>query len=138
MYNLSVITVHDVMVSRWRDKVISRPSSSPGSSSHNTLTSSSEFPLAPVIAPPRIRRWPVILVRPDEGILFGRPYRTHPNRPRKLLTARKRAGPFPAHRLTWRRVSHRSLDHHFSPDSTSDSSSSGSSSGSSSDTSSCS
>ncbi|GJW26244.1 reverse transcriptase domain-containing protein [Tanacetum coccineum] len=72
-----------------------------------------------------------ILVRPGEAIPFGRPYRTHPNRPRKLLTARKRVRPFPAHRLAWRRISHRSLDRHFSPDFTSDSSSSGSSSDSS-------
>ncbi|GKB68417.1 hypothetical protein Tco_0929829 [Tanacetum coccineum] len=100
---------------------------------HESLTPSSEFPLAPVVAPPGIRRRPAILVRPGEAIPFGRPYRTHPNGPRKLLTARKRVGPFPARRLAWRRVSHRSLDRHSSPDFTSDSSSSGSSSDSSSD-----
>ncbi|GKE56122.1 hypothetical protein Tco_1495307 [Tanacetum coccineum] len=54
----------------------------------------------------------------------------------KLLTARKRVGPFPPCRLTWRRISHRSSNRHSSPDFTSDSSSSGSSSDSSSDTSS--
>ncbi|GJR01021.1 putative reverse transcriptase domain-containing protein [Tanacetum coccineum] len=69
----------------------------------------------------------------DEVIPFGRPYRTHPNGPRKLLTARKRVGPFPARRLAWRRVSYHSLDRHSSPDFTSDSSSSSSSSDSSSD-----
>ncbi|GJQ93921.1 hypothetical protein Tco_0005060 [Tanacetum coccineum] len=74
-----------------------------------------------------------ILVRPGEAIPFGRPYRTHPNEPQKLLTARKRFGPFPARRLAWRRVSHRPSDRHSSPDSTLDSSSSGSSAGSSSD-----
>ncbi|GJX99673.1 hypothetical protein Tco_0356692 [Tanacetum coccineum] len=47
-----------------------------------------------------------------------------------------RVGLFPARRLVGRRVSHRSLDRHSSPDFTSDSSSSGSSSDSSSDTSS--
>ncbi|GJX68909.1 reverse transcriptase domain-containing protein [Tanacetum coccineum] len=83
--------------------------------------------------PPGIRRRPAILVRPGEAIPFGRPYRTHPNGPRKLLTARKRVGPFPARRLAWRRVSHRSSDRHSSPDFTSDSSSSSSSSDSSSD-----
>ncbi|GKD94459.1 hypothetical protein Tco_1374296 [Tanacetum coccineum] len=67
---------------------------------------------------------------------FGRPYHTHPNRPRKLLTVRKKVGPFPAHRLAWRRVSHRSSDRHSSPDFTSDLSSSGSSLDSSLDTSS--
>ncbi|GKE92531.1 hypothetical protein Tco_1573626 [Tanacetum coccineum] len=58
------------------------------------------------------------------------------NGPHKLLTARKRVGPFPARRLAWRRVSHRSSDRHSLPDFTSDSSSSGSSSDSSSDSSS--
>ncbi|GJW08777.1 putative reverse transcriptase domain-containing protein [Tanacetum coccineum] len=74
-----------------------------------------------------------ILVRPGEAIPFGGPYCTHPNGPRKLLTARKRVGPFPTHRLAWRRVSHRSSDRHSSPDFTSDSSSSSSSSDSLSD-----
>ncbi|GKD61194.1 hypothetical protein Tco_1298703 [Tanacetum coccineum] len=100
---------------------------------HESLTPSFEFPLAPVVAPPGICRRPAILVRPGEAIPFGRPYRTHPNGPRKLLTARKRVRPFPARRLAWRRVSHRSLDRHSSPDFTSDSSSSSSSSETSSD-----
>nr|GEZ02202.1 hypothetical protein [Tanacetum cinerariifolium] len=68
------LVVYDVMLSRWKDKVASRPSS----------------------------------------------------RQRTLLTIRKRAGPFPARRLAWRRVSHRSSDCHSLPDFTSDSSSSGS------------
>ncbi|GJU93640.1 hypothetical protein Tco_1318396 [Tanacetum coccineum] len=45
-----------------------------------------------------------------------------------MLTARKRVGPFPARRLAWRRVSHRTLNHHSSLDFTFDSSSSSSSS----------
>ncbi|GKG12179.1 hypothetical protein Tco_0346416, partial [Tanacetum coccineum] len=48
---------------------------------HESLTPSYEFPLAPVVAPLRIRQRLAILVRPDEVIPFGRPYRTHPNRP---------------------------------------------------------
>ncbi|GJW53595.1 hypothetical protein Tco_0097680 [Tanacetum coccineum] len=100
---------------------------------HESLAPSSEFPLAPVVAPHGIRQRPTILVRPGEAIPFGRPYPTHPNGPRKLLTARKRVGPFPARRLAWRCVSHRSSDRDSSPDFTSDSSSSGSSSNSSSD-----
>ncbi|GJX72657.1 hypothetical protein Tco_0309828 [Tanacetum coccineum] len=87
-------------VARWRSKVSSPPSSS------------YVFPIAPVTVPPEIRRRPVILIRLGEAIPFGRPYRTHLNRPRKLLTARKRVGPLPAHRLTWRHASPRSLDHH--------------------------
>nr|GEU57840.1 hypothetical protein [Tanacetum cinerariifolium] len=100
---------------------------------HESLTPSSEFPLAFVAALPGIRRRPAILIRPGEAILFGQPYRTHSNGPRKLLIARKRVGPFLARKLGWRRVSHRSLDCHSSPDFTSNSSSPGSSSDSSSD-----
>ncbi|GKE59341.1 hypothetical protein Tco_1498526 [Tanacetum coccineum] len=75
------LTVHDAMVLRWRDRLASRPSSPSGSSFHDTLAPSSEFPLAPVVAPHGIRRRPTILVRPGEAIPFGRPYRTHPNGP---------------------------------------------------------
>ncbi|GKF72252.1 hypothetical protein Tco_0208366, partial [Tanacetum coccineum] len=89
------LAVHDAMVSRWRDMVASRPSSPSGSSSHDTLALSSEF----LVAPLGIRRRLVIITRPGEAIPFGRPYRTHPNGPRKLLTAWKRVGPFPARRL---------------------------------------
>nr|GEU95869.1 reverse transcriptase domain-containing protein [Tanacetum cinerariifolium] len=59
--------------------------------------------------------------------------RTHPNGPRKLLTARKRVGPFLACRIAWRRVSHHYSDCHSLPDFTSDSSSSSLSLNSSSD-----
>ncbi|GJS12204.1 putative reverse transcriptase domain-containing protein, partial [Tanacetum coccineum] len=64
------------------------------------------------------------LVSPSgyDAILFGRPYRTHSNRPRKLLTARKRVGPISARRLAWRRVSHHSSDLQSSPNSSSSSS----------------
>ncbi|GJX48206.1 putative reverse transcriptase domain-containing protein [Tanacetum coccineum] len=72
--------------------------------------SSSEFPIAPVTAPLGIRRRSAILIRPGEAIPFGRPYRTHLNGPRKLLTTRKRVGPIPARRLASRRVSPRSSD----------------------------
>ncbi|GKB52663.1 hypothetical protein Tco_0903416, partial [Tanacetum coccineum] len=84
----------------------------PVSSSHDTLAPLSEFPLAPVIASPGIRRRPAILVRPGKAIPFGRLYRTHLNGPRKLLTTRKRVRPIPARRLAWRRVSHHSSDRH--------------------------
>ncbi|GKC56395.1 hypothetical protein Tco_1083993 [Tanacetum coccineum] len=94
----------------------------PVSSSHDTLAPLSEFPLAPVVSPPGIHRRPAIFVRPGEAIPFGRLYRTHLNRPRKLLTARKRVRPIPARRLAWRRVSHHSSDRHSSPDSSSSSS----------------
>ncbi|GJW25820.1 hypothetical protein Tco_0039631, partial [Tanacetum coccineum] len=103
---------------------------------HESFTPLSEFPLAIVVAPPGIHRRPANLVRPGEAIPFCLPYRPHPNLPRRLLTTRKRVGPFPACRLAWRRISYRSLDHHSSPYFTSDSSSSSLSLDSSSDTSS--
>ncbi|GKD14021.1 putative reverse transcriptase domain-containing protein, partial [Tanacetum coccineum] len=75
------LAVHDVMVSRWRDRVTSRPSSPSGSSSHDTFAPSSKFLVAPVIAPPRIRQRPAILIRPGKAITFGRPYHTYRNVP---------------------------------------------------------
>ncbi|GKD01985.1 hypothetical protein Tco_1172259 [Tanacetum coccineum] len=55
----------------------------------------------------------------EQAISFGRPYRTHLNEPRKLLTARKRVGPLTARRLAWRCISPRSLDHRLSSSSSS-------------------
>ncbi|GJW13456.1 hypothetical protein Tco_0017589 [Tanacetum coccineum] len=99
------------IVARWRSRVTTRPSSS------------HEFPIAPVTAPPGIRRRSATLIRPGEAIPFGRPYRTHLNGPRKLLTARKRVGPLPARRLASRHASPRSPDHHSSSSSSSSDSS---------------
>ncbi|GJV63994.1 putative reverse transcriptase domain-containing protein [Tanacetum coccineum] len=93
----------------------------PVSSSHDTLAPLSEFPLALIVAPPGIRRCSATLIRTGEAIPFGRPYRTHPNMPHKLLTARKRVRPLPAHRLAWRRISHYLSDRHSSSDSSSSS-----------------
>ncbi|GJR40171.1 reverse transcriptase domain-containing protein [Tanacetum coccineum] len=98
-------------VARWRSRVTSHPSSS------------SEFLIAPITAPPRIRRRSTILIRPREAIPIGRPYRTHLNGPRKLLTARKRVGPLPARSLGSRHALPRSSDHHSSSSSSSSDSS---------------
>nr|GEW43285.1 hypothetical protein [Tanacetum cinerariifolium] len=43
------LTVYDAMVSRWKDRVASRPSLPSGSSYHDTLAPSSELPLALVV-----------------------------------------------------------------------------------------
>nr|GEU94317.1 DNA helicase [Tanacetum cinerariifolium] len=69
---LESLTVLDAMVLRWRDRVACRPSLLSGSSSHNTLAPSSEFPLPYVVAPSMIRRWLAILIRHDEAIPFDR------------------------------------------------------------------
>ncbi|GJW24611.1 hypothetical protein Tco_0038422 [Tanacetum coccineum] len=75
---------------------------------------------------PGIRQRSATLIRPGEAIPFGRPYRTHPNGPRRVLTTRKSVRPLPSHRLALRYTSH-----HSSSGSTSDSSSGLSSSSSS-------
>ncbi|GKA54906.1 putative reverse transcriptase domain-containing protein [Tanacetum coccineum] len=77
------------------------------------------FPVAPVTALPEIRQRLTILIRPKEAIPFGRPYRTHLNGPRKLLTVRKRVGPLPARRLASRHASPSSSNHHSSSSSSS-------------------
>ncbi|GJW67344.1 hypothetical protein Tco_0121768 [Tanacetum coccineum] len=94
-------------VARWRSRVTSRPSSS------------FEFPIALVTASPGIRRRSAILIRHGEAIPFGRPYRTHLNWPRKLLTARKRVRPLPSRRLASRHASPCSSDHQSSSSSSS-------------------
>ncbi|GJY57269.1 hypothetical protein Tco_0456384 [Tanacetum coccineum] len=98
-------------IAHWRSKVTARPSSS------------HEFPIAPVTALPGIRRRSATLILLGEAIPFGRPYRTHLNGLRRLLTARKRVGPLPAHRLSSRHASPRSPDHHSSSSSSSSESS---------------
>ncbi|GKD51992.1 hypothetical protein Tco_1280968, partial [Tanacetum coccineum] len=65
-----------MIVARWRSKAASRLSSS-----------SSEFPIALVTTLPGIRRWSAILIRPEEAIPFGRPYRTHLNGPHKFSSS---------------------------------------------------
>ncbi|GKE85927.1 hypothetical protein Tco_1559669, partial [Tanacetum coccineum] len=94
-------------VARWRSRVTTRP------------LSSSEFPTTPVTAQSGIRRRSAILIWPGEAIPFGRPYLTHLNRPRKLLTTRERVGPLPDRRLAWRHVSPHFSNHHPSSSSSS-------------------
>nr|GEW34328.1 reverse transcriptase [Tanacetum cinerariifolium] len=85
-------------VAHWRSRVTTH------------LSSPSDFPIALITAPPGTHRRIAILIQPGESIPLGRPYRTRPNRPQRVMTARKRVGPLPARRLAWRRVSPRSSD----------------------------
>nr|GEV11716.1 putative reverse transcriptase domain, ribonuclease H-like domain, aspartic peptidase domain protein [Tanacetum cinerariifolium] len=100
-------TPHDAMLTRWRSTVALRLSS-PTTSIPEIPTApilpapSSEFPLAPVVAPLMIHRRRVILIRPGEDILIGRLYRTHPGGPCKALTMRNSVRPLASHRLALR------------------------------------
>ncbi|GJU42664.1 putative reverse transcriptase domain-containing protein [Tanacetum coccineum] len=67
-------------------------------------------------ASPGVRRRRVTLVSPVQPIPYGRPYRYHPNRPVHMLTARKRVGPLPTHRLAVRHSVDYSLSDHFTTD----------------------
>ncbi|GKA38470.1 putative reverse transcriptase domain-containing protein [Tanacetum coccineum] len=63
---------------------------------------SSDYPLAPVVAPPGIHQRRSILIRPGEDIPIGRLYRTHLGGPCRALTVRKLVRPLPSHRLALR------------------------------------
>ncbi|GKD46200.1 hypothetical protein Tco_1270845 [Tanacetum coccineum] len=66
----------------------------------------------------------VMVLAPGQPIPYGLPYRYHLNRPVHMMTARKRVGPLPNHRLDVRHlVDYSSLDHFYSDDSSSSSSS---------------
>ncbi|GJR19993.1 hypothetical protein Tco_0968520 [Tanacetum coccineum] len=81
-------TPHDAMLTRWRSRVASG-SSSPTTSTLEIPTApilptpsaivapSSEYPLAPVVAPPGIHRRRAILIRPGEDIPIALRYTSH-------------------------------------------------------------
>ncbi|GKD08019.1 hypothetical protein Tco_1187704, partial [Tanacetum coccineum] len=110
-------TSHDAMLTRWRSRVASR-SSSPTTSTPEIPTApilptpsvivapSSEYPFAPVVAPPRISQRRAILIRPEEDIPIGRLHRTHHGGPCRAFTTRKSVRPLPFHRLALRYTSH--------------------------------
>ncbi|GJV67252.1 kinase RLK-Pelle-LRR-I-1 family protein [Tanacetum coccineum] len=65
-----------------------------------------------------------MVLAPGQPIPHGRPYRYQLNRPVHMMTARKRVGPLPTHRLAViHSVDYSSLDHFSSDDSSSSSSS---------------
>ncbi|GKB48932.1 hypothetical protein Tco_0899685 [Tanacetum coccineum] len=69
-----------------------------------------------------------MVLAPGQLIPHGRPYHYHLNGPVHMMTARKRVGPLPTHRLAVRHsVDYSSSDHFSSDDSSRDSSSSSSS-----------
>ncbi|GKG31724.1 hypothetical protein Tco_0426674, partial [Tanacetum coccineum] len=67
---------------------------------------------------PIIPRRRVMIISPGQPIPHGRPYRYHLNGPVHMITARKKVGPLPTHRLAMR---------HYADHSSSDSSSEASS-----------
>ncbi|GKA59345.1 hypothetical protein Tco_0758658, partial [Tanacetum coccineum] len=75
----------------------------------------------------------VMILSPGQPIPHGRPYRYHPNVPIHMMTARKRVGPLPTHRLAVRYSVDYSSSDHFSSDDSSSSLSSKTSSDSSAD-----
>nr|GEW53539.1 hypothetical protein [Tanacetum cinerariifolium] len=91
---------HDAMLTRWRSRVASRLSSPTTSTldiptasillaTSTVVAPSSEFPPAPVVAPPKIHHRRAILIRPIEDIHIGRLYRTYVGGPCRALTVRK-------------------------------------------------
>ncbi|GJZ11175.1 hypothetical protein Tco_0545934 [Tanacetum coccineum] len=77
---------------------------------------------------PIVPRRRVMILAPGQPIPYRRPYRYHLNGPLHMLTARKRVGPLPTHRLAVRHsVDHSSLDYFSLDDSARDSSSNSSS-----------
>ncbi|GJT56895.1 hypothetical protein Tco_0991949 [Tanacetum coccineum] len=73
-------------------------------------------------APFDVRRRRVTIVSLRQPIPYGRPYRYHPNRLVHMMTARKRVGPLPTHRLAVRHsVNYSSSDYFTSDDSSRDS-----------------
>ncbi|GKF16005.1 hypothetical protein Tco_0057467 [Tanacetum coccineum] len=105
------------MLTRWRSRVALRLSSlttsfleiptAPILPAPSVIVAPSfEYLLAPVVAPPRIRRRRAILIQPGEDIPIGRLYRTHPGGPCRALTTRKSVRPLHSHRLALRYTSH--------------------------------
>ncbi|GJY04336.1 hypothetical protein Tco_0370276 [Tanacetum coccineum] len=72
----------------------------------------------------------VMILSSGQPIPYGRPYRYHLNGPVHMMTARKRVGPLPTHRLAVRHSVDYSSSYHFSSDDSSSSSSSETSSNS--------
>ncbi|GJS41412.1 hypothetical protein Tco_0566455 [Tanacetum coccineum] len=79
---------------------------------------SSEFPLAPVVAPIGIRRRRAILIRPEEDIPIGRLYRTHPGGPYHFTSGSSLSHSSSNHSSSGHFISNHSLFGHTPPDTT--------------------
>ncbi|GJR81571.1 hypothetical protein Tco_0152356 [Tanacetum coccineum] len=112
---------HEVTVAQWRSRVAAR-SSPPSPPIRQILPAPSTLPCRPAV-----------LILPGQPILVGRPYCTQPNGVLQMLTARKRVGPLPTHRLALRYSADYSSSDHFTADDSSRDSLSDSSSETSSD-----
>ncbi|GJU36283.1 putative reverse transcriptase domain-containing protein [Tanacetum coccineum] len=84
----------------------------------DTPTISPIVPTIPSIAPTIQYTSPFVFTDSSDRqpIPVGRPYRTQPNGVLKMLTARKRVGPFPTHRLALRYLADYSSSDHFTLD----------------------
>nr|GEY88193.1 hypothetical protein [Tanacetum cinerariifolium] len=104
---------HDAMVGRWRSRVMSQPSAPSESSSFSA--SSSEIPTVSALPVPSA------FVTPATDIIL--PFDAPPEFSRRsaVLTARKRRGPLPSHRLALRYTSHHSSSDDLTSDSLPDS-----------------
>ncbi|GJS73413.1 putative reverse transcriptase domain-containing protein [Tanacetum coccineum] len=76
-------------------------------------------------APFGVHRRRVTIVSPGQPIPYGRPYRYHPKWPVHMMTARKRVGPLPTHRLALRHSVDYSSSYYFTSDDSSRDSPSG-------------
>ncbi|GKF46797.1 hypothetical protein Tco_0136599, partial [Tanacetum coccineum] len=97
----------------------------PPSPTHGTpFTETTLFTQRSLVASGALRHR-VMVLAPGQPIPHGRPYCYHLNGPVHMMTARKRVGPLPTHRLAVRHsVDYSSSDHFSSDDSSRDSSSS--------------
>ncbi|GJR36458.1 putative reverse transcriptase domain-containing protein [Tanacetum coccineum] len=118
------------------------PDTTPSVTSPTTHIDTTLIPTISPTIPPSPNRSPVasgalrhrvMILSLGQLIPHGRPYRYHPNGPVHMMTAGKRVGPLPTHRLAVRHLVDYSSSDHFSSDDSSSSLSSETSSDSSAD-----
>ncbi|GKE68376.1 hypothetical protein Tco_1526448, partial [Tanacetum coccineum] len=105
----------------------------PPSPTHDTPFTETTISTQRSLATSGVLRRRVMILLPRQPIPHGRSYCYHANGPIHIMTARKRVGPMPTHRLAMRHSVDYSYSDHFSSDDSSSSSSSETSSDSSAD-----